>query len=42
MSKVILCSGEAVAFHVKERHKEALFVWDRSEVQGGFERIKLG
>lgn len=25
-----------------ERHKEALFVWDRSEVQGGFERTELG
>lgn len=26
----------------EERHKEALFVWDRSEVQGGFERMELG
>ena len=43
MSKVILCRGVAVVFRTKKRDtKEALFVWDRSGVQGGFERLKLG
>lgn len=34
-------SGFGISYE-EDRHKEALFVWDRSEVQGGFERIELG